>query len=155
MIWVTSPGLKINRAATAWLIRRFIDPDAQFVFVSAGNVADEALRLGGIGFHAPRSRYPARNSQGRTPFEVLAIEHCATDEALQLMSALVRQADVPQPREMPEAAGLRLISSAFPLVTADDNEIIERSSLMYDALYAAVQQKVRAARATGNQETVI
>ena len=55
---------------------------------------------------------------------------------------------------MPEAAGLRLISSAFPLVTADDNEIIERSSFMYDALYAALQQKVRAARSTGNRETV-
>ena len=54
------------------------------------------------------------------------------------MSVLVRHADVPQEGEMAEAAGLRLISGAFPLVTKDDREIVVRSAFMYDALYAAL-----------------
>ena len=138
MQWVTTRGLKINRAATAWLIRRFIDPDAEFVFVSAGEVADEAARIGGIGFHAPRSRYPARDAEGRTPFEILVDERFPDDPVLKTMSVLVRHADVPQEDEMAEAAGLRLISGAFPLVTKDDREIVVRSAFMYDALYAAL-----------------
>jgi hypothetical protein len=141
MHWVTSRRLKINRAATAWLIRRFVDPAAIFVFVEAGDVADTARRLGGVGFHAPRTNYPARDANGRTPFEVLVAEHCAGDPVLQRMSTIIRDADVPHPEAVPEAAGVRLISGAFPLVTADDAEIVERSAFMYDAMYAALKQK--------------
>jgi hypothetical protein len=143
MIWVTTRGLKVNRAATAWLIRRFIDPDATFVFVIAGQVAEDAARLGGRSFHAPGANYPARDATGRTPFEMLVDEHCSQDRALQLMSRLVRDADVPHAGQLPEAPGLRLISAAFPLLTSDDNEIITRSAFMYDALYAALQQRAR------------
>jgi hypothetical protein len=67
MHWVTSRKIKINRAATAWLIRRFVDPEAAFVFVAPGEVAAEAQRLDGVGFHAPGTPYPARDAQGRTP----------------------------------------------------------------------------------------
>ena len=67
MNWVTRRGIKINRAATAWLIRRFIDRDATFVFVGGAAVAAEAKRLDGVGFHAPGTAYPARDGQGRTP----------------------------------------------------------------------------------------
>jgi hypothetical protein len=144
MYWVTSRKLKINRAATTWLIRRFIDSSAVFVFVEAGQVGDEARRLGGIGFHAPRTNYPARDAEGRTPFEVLVAEHCANDPALQRMSAIIRDADVPRVGEVPEASGVRLISGAFPLVTSDDAEIVERSAFMYDAMYAALRQKLGA-----------
>jgi hypothetical protein len=147
MTWVTTRRLKINRAATAWLIRRFIDPDATFVFVAAGEVAAEARRLGGTGFHAPGVKYPARDAGGRTPFEALVDEYCSNDPALRLMSVIVKHADVPQPDEVPEAAGLRLISGAFPLVTSDDREIIGRSEFMYDALYAGLQQQSGVPRA--------
>jgi hypothetical protein len=144
MHWVTSRKLKINRAATAWLIRRFIDRSAVFVFVSPGEVAEEAKRLGGVGFHAPGTDYPARDARGRTPFEALVEDRCADDAALRAMSVIVRHADVPQPGEVPEAAGLRAISGAFPLVTNDDLEIVERSAFMYDALYAGLKQRVGA-----------
>jgi hypothetical protein len=138
--WVTSRKIKINRAATAWLIRRFIDPDAVLVFVSPGEVAAEARRLHGIGFHAPGTNYPARDEQGRTPFEALVEERCPDDPALSRMRIIVRDADVPRADEVPEAAGLRLISGAFPLVATDDAETLERSAFLYDAMYAALQQ---------------
>ena len=143
MYWVTSRKLKINRAATAWLVRRFIDPEAVFLFVSPGDVAAEAARVGGIGFHAPGARYPARDDRGRTPFEVLVEERCPDDAALGQMSVIVRDADVPRAGEVPEAAGLRLITGAFPLVAADDDETVERSAFLYDALYAALRQRGR------------
>jgi hypothetical protein len=138
MHWVTARKIKINRAATVWLIRRFVDPDAVFVFVSPGEVAAEAERLGGIGFHAPGTRYPARDLHGRTPFEALVEERCPDNAALRRMSVIVRDADVPRQGEVPEAAGLRLITGAFPLVAGDDQETVERSSFLYDAMYAAL-----------------
>lgn len=139
MHWVTSRKIKINRAATAWLIRRFIDPEATFVFAAPGEVAVEAQRLNGVGFHAPGTRYPARDSEGRTPFEALVDERCSEDAALGRMRVIIRDADVPRAGEVPEAAGVRLITGAFPLVAADDQETVERSRFLYDAMYAALQ----------------
>jgi len=141
MQWVTKRGIKINRAATAWLIRRFIDPEAVFVFVPAGDVAEEARKRGGIGFHAPGTGYPPRDARGLTPFEALVHDRCPADPALRAMSVLVRDADVPHVGELPEAAGLRLISGAFPLVANDDQETVERSAFLYDALYAALAKR--------------
>jgi hypothetical protein len=142
MHWVTRRGIKINRAATAWLVRRFIDPGATFVFTSGAEVAATAQALGGVGFHAPGTRYPPRDGDGRTPFEALVAERCADDAALVAMSAIVRDADVPRDGAVPEAAGLRLITSAFSLVTDDDQAIVERSAFLYDALYAALAARV-------------
>jgi len=104
-------------------------------------VAVEAQRLGGIGFHAPGATYPARDARGRTPFEAIVEERCPADPALRRMSIIVRDADVPRAGEVPEAAGLRLISGAFPLIASDDNETVERSAFLYDAMYAALQQR--------------
>ena len=143
MRWVTKRGIKINRAATAWLVRRFIDPDAVFVFVGASDVAATAQALGGVGFHAPGTAYPPRDAAGRTPFEALVAERCADDPVLAEMSVIVRHADVPPSEAVPEAAGLRLISGAFPLVTDDDQAIVERSAFLYDALYAALAARRR------------
>ena len=142
MYWVTSRKIKINRAATVWLIRRFIDPAAQLVFVAPGEVAAEAARLQGIGFHAPGTQYPARDHQGRTPFEALVEERCPEDGALAAMRVIIRDADVPRDGEVREAAGIRLISGAFPLVAKDDAETMERSAFLYDAMYAALQLRV-------------
>ena len=130
--------MKITRAATAWLIRRFIDPQASFVFTAAGQVAEIARALGGVGFHAPGTAYPVRDPQGRTPFEALVAERCPDDEVLAEMAVVVRHADRPPDAPVPEAAGLRLISGAFPLVARDDHETLERSAFLYDALYAGL-----------------
>ena len=143
MHWVTGRGIKINRAATAWLIRRFIDPGAQFVFARPAEVAETARALEGIGFHAPGTAYPARDANGLTPFEALVAERCAEDEVLREMSVIVRQADRHEIDGVPEAAGLRLITGAFPLVAKDDTETIERSAFLYDALYAGLAARRR------------
>lgn len=140
MHWVTSRKIRINRAATAWLIRRFVDTSAVFVFVNPGDVAAEARCLEGVGFHAPGTRYPARDANGRTPFEAIVEERCQDDAALMRMRVIVRDADTRTDTAVPEAAGLRLISGAFPLVAADDHDTVVRSAFMYDAMYAALKQ---------------
>ena len=144
MKWVTRRQIRVNRTATAWLVRRFIDPDATFQFVEPAEVAEVERREGAIGFDAPGARYPHKDAQGRCSFEALVEEHCAGDEALRRLARIVRSADFADQLQLtPEGAGLRAISQGFPLVTADDQESVERASFLYDALYASVQSENR------------
>ncbi|HEY0350931.1 MAG TPA: chromate resistance protein ChrB domain-containing protein [Gemmatimonadales bacterium] len=169
MLWVTRTRIRVNRTATGWLVRRFIDPGASFRFVDAGDVARFQADHGAIGFDAPGARYPHKDARGRCSFEVLVEEYCPADAALQALAGIVHCADFPaetaQPgaeqhpvgmgiwdtislvgsvrsrRPLPavEAVGLRAISTGFPLVAADDQETLERSAFLYDALYASIR----------------
>jgi hypothetical protein len=141
MEWVTTRRLRINRAATVWLIRRFIDPAATFRFVDESEIA-EAERRGAIGFHASGARYPKRDARGRVSFEALVEEHCPGDGALARMARIIHDADVPpiDRAPEPEAPGVRLVTVSFPSVAASDDEIVEKSAFLYDALYAGLSR---------------
>jgi hypothetical protein len=139
MKWVTRKSIRVNRTATAWLIRRFIDPDAVFLFVDADRVAETQRLEGARGFDAPGARYPHRDAEGRCSFEALVHEHQASDPVLREMGRIVHGADFAGDLALtPESAGLRTISQGFPLVARDDQEILERSGFLYDALYASI-----------------
>jgi hypothetical protein len=150
MLWVTKKKVRIARAATAWLIRRFVDRDATFRFVDDTEVLGVQEREGAIGFHATGARYPALNSRGQTAFEALVEEHCPEDPALSLMGRIVHDADraAGEGGEVPEAAGLRMITVGFPEVCQDDHEIIARSQLLYDSLYYTLKKRSRARAAS-------
>lgn len=138
MRWVTRRHIRVNRTATAWLVRRFIDPEAELEFVEPEAVA-RVQRSGAIGFDAPGARYPHRDEHGRCSFEALVEEHGPDDPALRRMALIVHCADFgDEVGRSPEAAGLRAISSGFPRVTADDHETVARAAFVYDALYAAL-----------------
>jgi cysteine desulfurase/selenocysteine lyase len=129
----------VNRTATAWLIRRFVDPAATFLFVPPDQAAGVERREGAIGFDAPNVRYPHKDERGRCSFEALAEEHRPDDDALRRLARIVRDADFPdEPAPVPQAAGLRAISRGFPLASLDDKDTIERAAFLYDALYAAL-----------------
>ncbi len=150
MKWVTRKQIRINRAATAWLVRRFIDPAAEFSFVDRDQVATVQQRDGALGFDAPGARYPHQDEQGRCSFEALVDEHCKADPVLQRLAHIVHCADFDDPGAdavagAPEAAGLRAISLGFPLVTRDDHDTVERAGFLYDALYAALAARTPAA----------
>ncbi len=137
MKWVTRRGIRVNRAATAWLIRRFIDRDATLRFVDPEEVATIQRREGAKGFDAPGAMYPHQEAQSRCSFEALVAEHCADDAALVALARIVRGADFrDQIDSTPESAGLRAMSHGFPLVVCDDHETVEKASFLYDALYA-------------------
>jgi len=144
MKWVTRRRARVNRVATAWLVRRFIDRDAEFLFVEADEVAAVQADRKAAGFDAPGARYPHRDAQGRCSFEALAEEHRPDDAALRAMARIVHCADFPdEVQDVAEAAGLRAISRGFPLVARDDHEALEKASFLYDALYAALQERAR------------
>src|SRR5262247_4940579 len=133
MKWVTRKSIRVNRVATAWLIRRFIDPQAVFLFVEPDEVAEVQRREGAKGFDAPGATYPHKDAQGRCSFEALVAEHCANDPALVALARIVRGADFRDELHItPESAGLRAISDGFPLVAKDDEETVERASFLYD-----------------------
>jgi hypothetical protein len=151
MLWVTKKKLRIARAATAWLVRRFVDPDATFRFVEEREVVELQEREGAVGFHAAGARYPAQNARGQTAFEAIVEEYCPTDPALAALGRIVHDADrgAGEGEEVPEAAGLRMITVGFPEVCRDDHDIVVRSQLLYDSLYYTLGKRVRA-RVTAN-----
>jgi hypothetical protein len=141
MKWVTRHRLHVNRAATAWLIRRFLDPAAEIEFVEPAEVADRQRLTGAVGFDAPGARYPHQDQLGRCSFEQLVEERLAGDPALRRLARIVHGADFPAEIDTtPESAGLWAISQGFTDVASDDAEIVERASFLYDSLYAHLQR---------------
>lgn len=140
MKWVTRKNIRVNRVATAWLIRRFIDPQAEFIFVEPDEVARVQSEQSAKGFDAPGASYPHKDENGRCSFEALVEEFCATEPVLKQIARMVRGADFAEAGDLTrESAGIRAISQGFPLVTNDDRETLEKASFLYDALYAALQ----------------
>lgn len=145
MKWVTRKRIHVNRTATGWLIRRFLDPEAEIAFVEPGEVAAAERREGAIGFDAPGARYPHADALGRCSFEQLVAERCPGDPALAQLSPIVHGADFPEEIDAtPESAGLWAISQGFTDVTGDDAEILEKASFLYDALYAHLRRRAAA-----------
>ena len=140
MNWVTRRSIRVNRTATAWLIRRFLDLEASFLFVAPEEVAKVQKADEAIGFDAPGATYPHRDGKGRCSFEALAEERLPDDAALRALARIVHGADFNELHVAPEAAGLRAMSRGFPLVSPVDEETVERASFLYDALYAALKQ---------------
>jgi hypothetical protein len=141
MKWVTRKRIQVNRVATAWLIRRFIDPQAEFIFVEPDQVADVQTRNGALGFDAPGARYPHEDSAGRCSFEMLVDERCSGDAVLKELAVIIHGADLDELSAAPECAGLLTIARGFPLVAKDDHETIEKTAFLYDALYASLQRR--------------
>jgi hypothetical protein len=142
---VTRRTIRVNRAATAWLIRRFVDADAEIRFVAPDEVARVQERDGALGFDAPGATFPHEDAKGRTSFEQIALKYCHSDHALREMGKVVGAADLPaRAGERAEASGLRAICQGFPLVAADDDETVARSAFLFDALYASIQARMRA-----------
>ena len=140
MKWVTRENIRVNRTATCWLVRRFIDPEAELIFVSAAKVGSIQAEQRAVGFDAPDAIYPHKNAQGLCSFAALVQERFADDRVLMEMARIVQAADFKDHLDdHPAARGLQLISRGFPLVTNNDHETAERAAFMYDALYASIK----------------
>ena len=142
MKWVTREHPKTDRIACPWLIRKFIDPDAEIVYVPADQVLPFAEREGAICFDAQGARYTHRD--GLCSFEVLIEEHTlGGDAALALMARVVHGADVSEDRDAtPQSPGLLAIADGFALLDTDDQRQLELELPVYDALYAWAQREI-------------
>ena len=145
MKWVTRARPKTDRIACPWLIRRFIDADAEIVFAPPAEVLMVAERQGGHSFDAPGARYDHRG--GKCTFEVLIDEYgLAEDRALARLAKIVHAADIEEELHTdPAGPGLLAIALGGLDVEADDHQLLERASFVYDALYAWCSRQVAAA----------
>ncbi len=141
MKWITREQIRVNRTATCWLIRRFLDREAEFIFVPADQVVSMQNETDATGFDAPGATYPHQDAQGLCSFAALVRERLANDPVLLEMARIVQAADIKGELDgHPAARGLQLISRGFPLVTNDDFETAERAAFVYDALYASIKE---------------
>jgi len=144
MKWVTRARPKTDRIACPWLIRRFIDPDAEILYVPTDQVLTVAERQAAHSFDAPGARYDHRD--GKCTFEVLIDEYqLGTDPALVRLARIVHAADIDADLHTdPAGPGLLAIGLGGLDVEADDHQLLERASFVYDALYAWCTQQVTA-----------
>jgi len=141
MKWVTRQRIHVNRTATGWLIRRFLDPGAEILFVEPAEVASVQDRDRAVGFDAPGATYPHQDEKGRCSFEQLVDEWLAQDPGLVRLARIVHGADFPAEMNVtPESPGLWAISQGFTEVGKDDQDILERASFLYDSLYAHLKR---------------
>ena len=142
MKWVTRENANVDRIACPWLIKKFIDPDAEFLFVGGDQALDVAEREGGNSYDAPGAKYTHRD--GKCSFDVLVEDFELTgDPALVRLAEIVHAADVDEDIDSsPEGRGLSAIAYGFALVHGtDDHKKIELETPMYDALYTWCQQE--------------
>jgi hypothetical protein len=142
MRWVTRKNASVDRIACPWLIKRFIDPDAEFLFVPAPDVAAVADRDGAIPYDV--GGVELGHVDGRCSFESIIRKYGLKDPALDRLALIVHGADVSADLHVtPEAAGLKAIAHGFALVHAEeDHHKIALETPMYDALYAWCQHQV-------------
>lgn len=142
MKWVTREHPHTDRIACPWLIRRFIDPGAQIVYVSRDDVLPFADREGAISFDAPGANYTHRD--GLCSFEVLIEDYkLGGDPALALVAKVVHGADVSEDADVtPQSPGLEAIARGFMHLGLSDQEQLRLELPVYDALYAWAQQQV-------------
>ena len=144
MKWVTREHPKTDRIACPWLIRKFIDPEAEIVYVAKGDVLAYAEREGAISFDAPGARYTHRD--GNCSFETLVDEYRIDDPAIAVLARVVHGADVSDDRDStPQSRGLEAIADGFALLDLDDQRQLELELPVYDALYAWAQRQVAGA----------
>jgi hypothetical protein len=144
MKWVTRARPKVDRVACPWLIRKWIDPEAEFLFVPTERVLAVADQENALSFDAPGARFD--HQDGRCTFEVLLRHYAIDDPALADLARIVHGADVTGEEDYtPESRGLKAIAEGFQLTYPDDHEILAREFSVYDALYTWCRARTAAA----------
>lgn len=135
MKWVTWENIGVDRMGCAWLIKRFIDPAAEFLFVAPGA---GPLPEGAEPFDVPGTRLS--HHRGHSSFHTIVQEYVPDDPILLRIARMVDEADVIQEVMVePAAPGLDLICRGMRFASPSDHAALERGSLIYDALYAALR----------------
>ena len=142
MKWVTRERVKVDRVACPWLIRNFIDPQAEFLFVPADQVIDVAQKERAIPFDVPGVELG--HYAGKCSFEAIVEKYRIEDPAIARLAKIVHGANVSEDLyQQPEAAGLKAIAEGFRHLWLKDNyDILAKEFIVCDALYAYCRQSV-------------
>jgi hypothetical protein len=143
MKWITRKNVKVDRVACPWLIKRFIDSEAVFLFVEEVDLLTESERQDAIPFDAPKVEAIKLNHRGsRCTFEAIIEDYAISNSAVQRLGLIVRAADVKGEEHVaPEGVGLRSIAQGFAAMGLSDEDRLARQFPVYDALLAYVQSK--------------
>jgi hypothetical protein len=139
MKWVTRERPKVDRVACPWLIRRFIDPDAEFLFVPPDRVLAVAEKEGAVPFDIPGVELGHHGAE--CSFDAIIRKFNLVDPVLAKLALIVRGADTEARDLTPESRGLEAIAEGFRFVFSDDHEQLEYEFPVYDALYAWCKQR--------------
>jgi hypothetical protein len=142
MKWITRENVKVDRVACPWLIRRFVDPEAEFVFLPQDT--DWSRVTGGILYDVPGCELGHHGED--VSFDSILKKYGLRDPALELLGEIVRAADSRPSSPHPAGEGLRWIAHGFSALGLSDHEILERESEVYDALYAECRRRVEPSR---------
>jgi len=134
MKWITRERPKIDRIACPWLIKNFVDPEAEFIYVPSDNVKQQAIALGAIPFDIPDVEYSHHND--KCTFDYIVEKHSLNDPALQTLALIVRGADTDRHDIASQASGLWAISAGLAHNVKDDYELLQKGLMIYDALYS-------------------
>jgi hypothetical protein len=149
MKWVTRERPKVDRIACPWLIEKFVDPRAEFLYVPADQVVAVAEREGATPFDIKAAELGHHG--GKCTFEAILEKYGLTrDPALVLMGQIVNGADTDNtPYNQPEGPGLEAIAEGFRHLGLDDQAMLKAEAIVYDALYAYCQEMVRQGKPNG------
>jgi len=133
MKWITRERPKIDRIACPWLIKNFVESDAEFIYVPREKVLQEARNLHAIPFDIPGVEYTHVGDQ--CTFDFIAKKHHLDEPAISKLADIIRAADTDKFDSTPESAGLWAISAGLSQNVTNDYELLEIGMKMYDALY--------------------
>jgi len=138
MKWITREKIKVDRVACPWLIKQFVDPAAEFVFLP--HATDWSKIDNGIVFDVPNCELGHHGED--VSFDSILKKYNLTDPALLLLGEVVRTADSHPSNPHPAGEGLRWVAHGFARLGLSDHEILEREFVVYDALYAECRKRI-------------
>ncbi len=142
MKWVTRANPKVDRIACPWLIRKFVDPEAEFLYAPGDQVMNVAEREGATPYDVPNVELGHQGAE--CSFDAIIKKYKLSDPALGKLALIVRGADTAAKDLTPESRGLEAIAAGFQLCYEDDHQQLAAELPVYDALYAYCQKLVQA-----------
>src|SRR5216683_3801541 len=142
MKWITREKVKVDRVACPWLIKKFVDPEAKFLFVPVNEVASRAAELGATPFDIEGCELGHHGED--VSFNSILKKYELKDPALLLLAEIVRAADSHPSNPHAAGEGLRWIAHGFSALGFTDHDILEREFIVYDALYAECRKRLEA-----------
>src|SRR5437773_4635853 len=133
MKWITRERPKIDRIACPWLIKRFIDQDAEFIYTPFDEVKTKAAELNATPFDIPDVEFT--HYKDKCTFDYFVQKYKIEDPAIHTIAVIVRGADTDRHDLAAQASGLWAISSGLAGITSSDHELLEKGMMLYDALY--------------------
>jgi hypothetical protein len=140
MKWITRLYVHVDRTACPWLIKRFIDPKAQFLFVPTEKIEETAKKEKAIPYDTPNAELTHQGDQ--CSFDAIVEKYKIKDPAVLELAKIVRAADTDKMEAAPEAAGLEAVMTGLGITSKDDYETIAKASPIYDALYTNCKLKL-------------